>query len=649
MKKILLLLWLGAFTAQHSYARHACADNRVKHNLLTAAKVAAASPLLDDYDVKYVNLSLTMSNLNTSIAGFAETKAVVTNPSGMSTYAFELDSVITIDSVFINGTRWTTISTLSRDVKAATSLSLANGATFTARIYYHGTPPAGNNFFTRGLVHVTIPSAPVMTYSMSDPNLAKDWWPCKQSLIDKIDSADLNFRVPIGNKAGSNGVLKQVVPAGTGYEEFQWKTRYPIEYYLISVAVAPYMELNQTVHFTGGSDTMPVQHFVYDTSVYVPIWLSAIDSTPYMVDYLSTLYGRYPFWKEKYGHCIAPLSGGMEHQTMTTFGAYTTPLVAHELGHQWWGDCVTYASWLDIWMSEGWASYTEQLFLEHFWGAAAAQAYRSNVFNRVMGAAGGTVYVSDTTDVYRIFDSRLTYDKGASVAHMLRYIAPSDATFFNGLKAYQQQYAYKTATTDSFRKVMEAAYGRPLDTFFNQWIYKAGYPNYGGTWNQRGSDVYVQLTQAGSVPSSINVFAMPLMLQLKSYTGDTLVKVYFDQSKQTYHFTWNREMYGFVVDPNDDVLNGKTAVTNDPALGVSLINSGILSIYPNPTPGGWKISGLITGSVLKLVDVTGKAVWEQDNVPHSVDINARSLPKGIYTLQVQSPDSALASFKLEKL
>jgi aminopeptidase N len=338
----------------------------------------------------------------------------------------------------------------------------------------------------------------------------------------------------------------------------------------------------------------------------------------------------------------------MEHQTMTTFGAYTTPLVAHELGHQWWGDCVTYASWLDIWMSEGWASYTEQLFVERFWGVAAAHSYRSNVFNRVMGAAGGTVYVSDTTDVYRVFDSRLTYDKGAAVAHMLRYVAPSEAAFFNGLKAYQQQYAYRTATTDSFRKVMEGAYGRPLDTFFNQWIYKAGYPTYGGTWNQRGSDVYVQLVQSTSVPSSVAAFAMPLALQLKSTSGDTVVKVYCNSNKQTYHFKWDREMIDLAVDPNDDIVNGQSLISNDPMLGVSVINNGILSIFPNPASEAWRISGLIKGSMLKLIDAMGKTVWQQENALATVDINARSLPSGIYTLQVQSPDSAVASFKLEK-
>ncbi len=177
---------------------------------------------------------------------------------------------------------------------------------------------------------------------------------------------------------------------------------------------------------------MLVQHFIYDTASLYPVIKSAIDSTPGMVDYFSTLYGRYPFWKEKYGHCTAPLGGGMEHQTMTTLGAFTTPLIAHELGHQWWGDCVTYGSWRDIWMSEGWASYTEQLYIEHFRSVAAAQAYRTTVFNRVSGSPGGSVYVDDTTNVYRVFDSRLTYDKGAAVAHMLRYIAPGDAAFLPG-------------------------------------------------------------------------------------------------------------------------------------------------------------------------------------------------------------------------
>ncbi len=631
-------------------ARQLCSHRQTS---LRTAKAAIASPLLEDYDVKYVRLFLQLSNLNTSVAGSAITHAVVKNPSGLTAYAFELDTALSVDSILMSGNKYplSSLTTLPNGVRIVSGLALPVGGSFIARIYYHGATPNGSGFFTRGLNHYALGGTDI-TFSLSDPNLAKDWWPCKQVLTDKIDSADITIFAPAGMRVGSNGQLAAVTPFAGG-NQWDWKTRYPIDYYLISVAVAPYADHSQMLHFTDGTgDSMPVQHYIYDTATFLPAYGAAIDSTPYMVDYFSKLYGRYPFWKEKYGHCIAPLGGGMEHQTMTTLGAFTTPLIAHELGHQWWGDAVTYASWLDIWLSEGFASYTEQLYVEHFWGATAVKNYRTAVFNRVMGKANGSVIVSDTNDVYRIFDSRLTYDKGAAVAHMLRYIAPNDSVYFAGLRAYQQRYAYKLATTDSFRAIMEGVYGRKLDTFFNQWVYKEGYPTYGGSWNGRGTDAYVQLTQTTSVPASVGAFALPLVLQLRSPAGDTLVKVYMNTGQQTYRFTWSNAatMTGFVVDPNNDVVNKTSTIVNDRALSVAPSSraAGRLTIYPNPATDGWQLSGIPQGATLRLLDAGGRLVWQRADAPASIALDSRLLPVGIYTLQVQSQDGLLAAYKLER-
>jgi aminopeptidase N len=648
MKKILLFLVLASLPLVHASAHNFCAEARQQHNAShAAAKTAIASPLLELYDVKYVKLDLSMTNLNDSIGGNAITRAVVSSSAGMSSYVFELSNSLTIDSLKFNGTLYTA-TTLSADVKQVSLPStLSQGTSFTVQVFYHGIPPNGTGFFTHALNHHALASGTNITYTLSDRDLSKEWWPCKQILTDKIDSADLWFTVPAGTKAGSNGLLKAVTPVGTRFR-YEWKTRYPIDYYLICASVAPYIERSQVAHFTGSTDSMLVQHYLYDTATMPVANSQAIDSTPYMIDYLSTLYGRYPFWQEKYGHCIAPLGGGMEHQTMTTLGAFTTPLIAHELGHQWWGDHVTYTSWADIWLSEGFAAYTEQLYVEHFWGIPAAQAYRTTVFNRVSGNIGGSVYVDDTTNVYRVFDSRLTYDKGAAVAHMLRYIAPSDAAYFSGLRAYQQRYAFRTAITDSLKVEMETAYGRRLDTFFNQWVYGEGYPIYSGSWNQKGSDVYIQLNQVTSKPASVAAFAMPIELKLKSASGDTIVKVYFNNAQQLYSFNWGRQMTGFMIDSANHIVNKLGSIIADPTLGVSNPAAQSITIAPNPTSEGWKLSGIPQGSSLRLLDAGGRLVWQQNNAPRSIEINSSQLPAGIYTLQVQSTGSAATAYKLQR-
>lgn len=622
-----------------------CSEGNIKNK--PKQRGTLASPLLLDYDVTYLKIDVTLDNTNTKVAGNTTTTAKAVNPAGLATYAFELNDNLTIDSAKVDGVTLAVVSAGSHLRTINLPVPRPAGTAFTAQIFYHGTAQnGGTGFFNGGIVNQTLASGTQITYTMSDDYFARDWWPAKQVLQDKIDSVDLWVTVPAGTKAGGNGLLRQVTPMPSG-NRYEWKTRYPIDYYLIATSVAPYAERRQMLHFSNSTDSMLVQHFIYDTTTLLPQIAPALDSTGLMVDYFSTLFGRYPFWKEKYGHCTAPLSGGMEHQTMTTLGSYATPLIAHELGHQWWGDCVTYASWSDIWMSEGWASYCEQLFVEHFRGAVAAQSYRTSVFNRVMGSAGGSVFVPDTSNVLRTFDSRLTYDKGAAVAHMLRYIAPNDAMYFAGLQAFQQQYAFKNARTIQFKTVMETAYGNNLDTFFNQWVYGQGFPTYSAKWNQQGNTIFFQLKQTTSMPSSVALFSTPVDVKFTSATGDTIIRVYNNKALQDYSFSWSNTMTGLSIDPTNQILNRTSSITKDPSLRIDddLLNQKELTVYPNPATNSWKVSGIPKGAEMMLFDTNGRMVWKS-SIKGSGNIPAAGLPNGIYELKVLTNSGSVVYKKL---
>src|SRR5690606_3084089 len=229
-------------------------------------------------------------------------------------------------------------------------------------------------------------------------------------------------------------------------------------------------------HFTNSTDSMLVQNYVYNNPQVFPPFKSNLDTTGMLIPYFSDLFGRYPFWQEKYGHCLAPLGGGMEHQTMSTIGNFKGNLIAHELAHQWFGNYVTCATWKDIWLNEGFASYAEYLFVHNYNGAQDGFDYLENVHNRIITSSnpGGTLYVDDTTNENRIFDGRLTYDKGSSVVHMLRYLTDDDNLFYGMLTNYLQQFANTTATTDQFRIFAQQQLNRNLDTFFNEWVYQEG-------------------------------------------------------------------------------------------------------------------------------------------------------------------------------
>jgi aminopeptidase N len=400
------------------------------------------------------------------------------------------------------------------------------------------------------------------------------------------------------------------------------------------------------MHFTGSTDSMLIENFFYDTTTFVPAHKINFDSLSYMVDYLSTLYGRYPFWKEKYGVCYSTLGGGMEHQTMTTLGFYQTPLIAHELGHQWFGDHVTYKTWPHVWVSEGFATYTEQLYVAKFWGSVAAFNYRTAQYQNVMSIPGGRVYIDDTTSPYTLFDDRLVYNKGAGVVHMLRFLAPQDSLFFTVLKTYQQQYGFGNANTDDLKAIAASVYGQNLDTFFNQWIYEEGFPTYSAAWKQTGNRVYVQLSQTTSVPASVPVFFMPVELQFHSPQGDTTIKVFNNQASQLYSFTSSKTYNGMSVDSNNWIIHGIGNIVYDTTVHIRASALENIKVYPNPSKDHWNIDKLPEGTEMSVADMNGHVVWTGRATKTSAIIPGKQLPSGNYILQLKTINGDTLSIAL---
>ncbi len=647
---VFVCLGLGT-AAQTDHAAGHCAEakrNFFKHDRNLLAKPTIGDPLEEHYDVKYVHLDLSLDQNSTALKGIATSQALTT--AAMNEYAFELISDYTIDSLKLNGVlRPVTLSGYVR--KAALPAAVPAGSLFTVEVYYHGTAASGSGFFDGGIRSQASPSwGTAVTYTLSQPYAAKDWWPCKQSLQDKIDSSEVWLTLPAGLKGGSNGLLKAVTPLAGGKNRYEWKNGNPIDYYLISVAVAPYIDYSYYMHFDGSTDSMLVQNYVYDNPLTLPEFREVIDSTGPMINYFSGLYGRYPFWKEKYGHCMSPLGGGMEHQTMTTLGFFEPSLVAHELGHQWFGDHVTCGTWSDVWLNEGFASYSEYLYQAYSEGPAAAAAAMSMVHNQVMSAPDGAVYCTDTTDEDRLFDNRLTYNKGSAVVHMLRFVAGNDTRFFDLLRHYQQQFANSTATTEQFKAFAATEYGQNMDTFFNQWVYGEGYPTYAAQWNQIGDQVVIRLSQTTSMPSSVALFVTPLEIKLSSAAGDTVVKVYNHAAVQNFTFTWNKTMTGMSVDPNNWILNRSGGSVKDNTL-LSLEDAGILlsGVYPNPAHDKWMLQGLAPGCVLRLSDMSGRTLWlGYNNNKSSVAIDASRLATGMYLLHITDKSGHSRNLKLLK-
>jgi len=619
-----ILLGVNLYAQKHTGSKH---------------RMTLADPGETNYDVKHLTFNLNVCDTSLNISGnVATTAQVVGTP--MSSYMFELDTLMIIDSAKINGTSYTvatTITTLNptgflRTITLPSAMPV--GSFFTAQIYYHGVPPPGGGFFN-GVTQTTSAYGTPMLYTISDPWAAADWWPAKQDVDDKIDSVDMYITVPAGQVDGSNGLLLNIDSTSQpGYWTYHWQTHYAITYYLISMSVSQYVIEKYYHHFAGSTDSMLIENFFMDTATFYPLYKAGFDSLGMIIDYYDSLYGRYPFWQEKYGVCYTSLPGGMEHQTMTTIGVPYTWVIAHELTHQWFGDHVSYLTWPEVWLSEGFATFDEQLFYDKFWGPAAGLAHRQMYLANALTVACGEVYVTDTDTHTTIFDLSTVYAKGQGVVTMLRYLAPTDSLFFKGLRTYQQTYAFSNASVANLQAIMESTYGIALDTFFNQWIYGSGYPIYTVSWNQVGTTVLVKLIQTQSCAATTNHFSTPLELKLLSATSDSIVKVYNSLDTQTFTFTWAATMDSLLFNPDVLTICKQLGhVTRDITLGVTNIIPPNIKVLANPSKNFWQIEELPANMSLVLTDMSGRIIWQGKSTAGSTIIPGDNLPPGDYLLK----------------
>lgn len=591
-----------------------------------AVNAPIASPAdvdkMNGYDVHYYKLDVDVERDTIYISGNAEIHAHALKD--LPEFVFELHAQLDIDSVQVNQVRYP-YTRNAGIVHINTTGILLSGQDFIARIWYHGNPPQGadaaigNGFSNSPLQQVT--------WTLSQPYAAYEWWPCKQVLYDKADSSDVWITTDAQNKAGSNGRLVNTIPLAGNKVRYEWKSRYPIDYYLISVAVAKYHEYNLYAHPAGFADSILVQNYLYNDGIK-----PALDLTPPLIELFSSLYGLYPFAAEKYGHCQAPLGGGMEHQTMTTMGAFSFDIVAHELAHQWFGDYVTCGSWRDIWLNEGFASYSEYIAEEH---AGSPQNWLAST---VLGAknAWGPVYVTDTQSVPVIFDGGNTYNKGAMLLHMLRYEINNDSLFFLGLRTYLEAHKFSTALGTDFQHVMEQVSGKDFDVFFEQWYRGRGFPVFSARWNQVGNKLVVRVEHHGT-DAATPVFKTPIDLRLLFAASDTTVRVQIDSAANTFVIdVGSRTVSSLQLDARTWLLRNIDSIMHDPLFnGISHTNDQeVLLMYPNPATERVFFEHA-KGSRIGIMDVNGNTCITQQIEAEQGSVDVSKLDAGLYFVRVE--------------
>jgi aminopeptidase N len=633
-------------------AARQCAAARIGATQRRPATTVGHRAKMERYDVKYYKLDIALENTSRDVAGSAWLRVQVRNQT-LDSLAFELyqapagspagTATLFIDSVVINGRRSPGVRRADSDATAALAQPAAAGSLLDARIYYHGTAPSGNSaaignaLSTAGSYRMDNVSYPYnVTWSLSEPYSAHEWFPCKQVLTDKADSSDVWVTTTLPNKVGSNGVLARTVTLPNNKVRYEWKSRHPIDYYLISVAVAPYIEYISYANPVGGPQ-IPIVDYVYDQNA-LAYYQTEINRTAGFIENYSALVGLYPFASEKYGHSMAPLGGGMEHQTMTTQDGYDFTLTAHELFHQWFGDNVTCATWEDIWLNESFASYGEYLSLQAFTTPAAARSWMDNAHQYALGNSG-SVYVPDTTNVNRIFNYYLTYKKGAGVVHMLRYLLNDDTKFFRALRTYQTQYANSTAHTADLQRVFEAEAGRSLTYFFQQWFRGQGYPSFDVHWNQVGTTFGMRVEEVVSMPGVTPFFDTDVDYRLTFADGSTrTLRVQQGQAIINFSTAVAGTVTSVGVDPDQWLLDPPIPPLYDSSLPLaahSATSALQLTVYPNPCREQLRLNDLpAPQATAEVLDATGRVVLRQAVEPAHPQLATKTLAPGLYHLRL---------------
>jgi aminopeptidase N len=604
-----------------------------------AQRKAVTSPRhhlrMSQYDVTFHRLDLAVERTSTFIQGHVLTQAVSV-VAALDTFAVELHPDLILDSVVVDRARQPFVRE-GAEVNVLLTSPVPRGSLLTAVLYYRGTPPnSASAAIGNGFSNQVAPTwGNQVTWSLSEPFAAYEWWPCKQILTDKADSVEVHVTTAAANKAGSNGVLQRTVPLDGGKVRYEWKSRYPIAYYLISVAVSDYVEYSFFANPPGAPNPVLIQNYIYGNPQTLATYRSDIEDTKPLLEMFSELFTLYPFHKEKYGHSMAPFAGGMEHQTMTTQGLFTFTLTAHELAHQWFGNNVTCASWEDIWLNEGFASYAEYLALQRLRPEGAA-LWMDEAHALALSAPSGSVHVPDTTDVGRIFNYRLTYKKGAALVHLLRFELNNDTLFFAALRQYQRQFGGGVASTAQLKAVLEEVAERSLDLFFQQWYYGQGYPIFDVKWNQQGDQLLLQSTQTTS-SAATPFFRTEVEYRITTAAGVRVVRLNQEEPVAFYALPVEGAVTAIEVDPNQWLLNRTNSVVQDPGLVLG-VKPGLgkdngIQLYPNPSSDFVRLKEVGQAyTELELYDLTGRRVGSQRIRPGEVRVDIRHLPAGRFLL-----------------
>lgn len=450
-------------------------------------------------------------------------------------------------------------------------------------IDYECRQPRRGLYFT--LPDIAHPARRPQVYSQGQTEDNRFWFPCHDYPNVRC-STEMIVTVPAPLLAVSNGRLVETRTSPDGqFITYHWLQQRPHVAYLVTLVIGEF----DVVRDRWGD--IPVEYYVPPGTAEDA--RATFQRTPDMIEFFSRRLGvEYPW--DKYAQLVVEnfVSGGMENTSATTLLESAVlderarldndmdGLIAHELGHQWYGDLLTCKSWAHIWLNEGFATYMRDLWFEHWKGR---ERYDADIWHRIRAVAAADSVTDPTTLVFRDYrhswntfrhKGSLPYSKGSLVLHMLRHRLGDDL-FFRALGEYTRRFAGRAVETDDLRRVFDEVTGRSWEPFFQQWAYRPGVPQLDihYRWDDRRNEAVITVRQTQPITRDTPAFTFPLDVFFRAPDGDLTVTIDVDEQIETYRHPFTRPPRIVAFDPHVGLL-ARLTIDKPPAMWLAQLAEG---------------------------------------------------------------------------
>ena len=476
------------------------------------------------WDLTHYNLNVEVVLEDSSIFGYNDISYKSLNGSEKQKMQIDMQEPMLIDSIIQEGK---SIRFTKKDNSRYIVAVKPDHGVNTIRVYFHGKPPVSQQPpWSSGFVWNKDNNGNPWIASVCQDAGASMWWPCKDHPKDEVDSMAISITCPQPLKAVSNGRLISVNHLGSDRAKFTWKVINPINAYGVNLSVGDYAYFADSL--TGELGKLDADYYVLPYNVEKA--RNQFKDAQRTITALEHWFGPYPFYEDGYKLVETPYLG-MEHQSCVAYGngyqngyrGYDLSgsgwglkfdfIIIHESGHEWFANSVTNSNEADMWIHEGFTSYSENLFLEYFYGAEAGAAYtigtRRNIANDKPIIGNYTLGEAGSSDMYY---------KGANILHMLRTIHGDTEDWRRILRLLNETYFHKTVSSAEVEKFMAKEMKLNLDAFWNQYLRETTVPTL--EYEIQGKKLLFKFTGA------VKKFAMPVRVKIngEDYVLDASVK-----------------------------------------------------------------------------------------------------------------------------